>query len=319
MSGGLEPFPIDDARAGRTQTVALWKQAGGQVDAPFTFEDWAPLQLFAAEGCLPGVSTLLECGARPEGRAAAAASSLAGVPLHSPLHLAARYGHAPVCAALCSQGGAWADAKDSHGFAPLHYAALHGHRAAAQALLAAGADPRLRSTTAAATTAVPAGGASSRGSASGSGGDGRGESSSGGGYTPAEVARAAGHVDLAALLEGAAGDATKGSDNGKLRAWLDELGCGAYFAQFLAAGYDFGFVHLHGLDKDDVDAIGVPLDKMGLRKKLMAKYKFPKDTDDDRAAAEESDEHEDESGPGSAGSDDEGSGSEGESGSDEEF
>ncbi len=49
-----------------------------------------------------------------------------GVPWHTALHLAARYGHAEVAAALAARGAAL-DAADSHGFAPLHYAAAHGH------------------------------------------------------------------------------------------------------------------------------------------------------------------------------------------------
>ncbi len=34
---------------------------------------------------------------------------------------------------------------------------------------------------------------------------------------------------------------------------------------------------MHGLAADDVDAIGIPPSKLGLRKKLIAKYLFPKD------------------------------------------
>lgn len=36
------------------------------------------------------------------------------------------------------------------------------------------------------------------------------------------------------------------------------------------------FIAAHGLAADDIDAIGVPATKLGLRKKLMALYKFPK-------------------------------------------
>ena len=298
MSGGLAPFPIDQVRAGSTHVVASWQQPGGQLDAPFTFEDWTPLQLLTAEGCLPGVKSLLACGACAEGRASATGRSLAGVPIHSPLHLAARYGHASMCTALCSEGGAWANARDSHGFMPLHYAATHNHPACAESLLAAGADPRLRSST----------------SAAAAGGKDKSQSSSSG-YTPAEIARAAGHLDMATLLEEASGDTVRGTDQNQLRAWLDELGCGEYYAKFLAAGYDFGFIALHGLDKDDVDAIGVPLSKLGLRKKLMTKYNFPKADKEDEAAADESGDGDDDNG---SGSESEGSGDESPSSDDED-
>ena len=100
--------------------------------------------------------------------------------------------------------------------------------------------------------------------------------SSGGGYSPAEVAGAAGHAELAELLE-RKGGASSASDHKKLRLWLEELDCGAYYSRFVDAGYDFGFIALHGLGADDVDAVGVPASKLGLRKKLMAKYKFPQE------------------------------------------
>jgi len=267
----VDPFPIDAARAGRGVEVAQWQQGGGEVDAPFTFEEWAPLQLLAAEGNKDGVATLLACGASPNGprgQARGGPGLLAGLPWASPLHVAARFGHAKVVEALGS-GGVSVDLRDGHGFTPLHFAAIHGHTGAAEALLALGADPRGRTPAFAGSSGAGGGGAAAAGGAQQQGG-----------YTPSELAAAAGHGDLAELLARKSGGSI-GPDREQLKAWLDELDAGQYYSRFVEAGYDFGFIAEHGLGQDDVDAVGVPLTKLGLRKKLMALYKFPKKEDGD--------------------------------------
>lgn len=105
-------FPIDAVRAGETEKLAEWlSQTGGQVESPFPFEDWTPLQLLASEGCLPGVTSILDCGAQPDGRPS---NLLAGVPWQSPLQIAARYGHNAIVSILAARG-ADVDLRDSHG------------------------------------------------------------------------------------------------------------------------------------------------------------------------------------------------------------
>ncbi len=53
-----EQFPI---RA--SASFAAWKVAGGRVDEPIAYEEWAPLHLLAAEGNQGAVIAILDCDA----------------------------------------------------------------------------------------------------------------------------------------------------------------------------------------------------------------------------------------------------------------
>lgn len=71
------------------------------------------------------------------------------------------------------------------------------------------------------------------------------------------------------LRRGEAGAANKRA----LTAWLQALGCVEFLARFLTAGYDdLAFMASHGLTEADLDCIGVPHEKLGLRKKLLAMH-----------------------------------------------
>jgi uncharacterized protein len=83
-----------------------------------------------------------------------------------PLHSAAAGAHGDVVEVLLA-AGAQPDPLQRHGWTPLHAAAQNGDRRSLEALLAAGADPELRNDA---------------------------------GLSPADVAREAGHLDLAARL-----------------------------------------------------------------------------------------------------------------------
>merc|ERR1719440_2294734 len=109
----VPPFPMEDCRAGRLEAVRTWKRSkGGDINAQFRFEEWTPLQLACAEGDERAVDVLLQADADPNsylgGRTRAA---------HSPLHIAARYGHAGVVEALLA-GGADVAAKSARGATP---------------------------------------------------------------------------------------------------------------------------------------------------------------------------------------------------------
>jgi len=57
---------------------------------------------------------------------------------------------------------------------------------------------------------------------------------------------------------------------------LYHLHAGAYITPFLEAGYELAFIAKHGLTDSDLDCIGIPLTKLGLRKKLLALHDLEK-------------------------------------------
>ncbi len=82
----------------------------------------------------------------------------------------------------------------------------------------------------------------------------------------------------------------------KLRDWLTALGGLEYFKHFVAAKYEIGAIAAHGLDDDDLDAVGIPkAEERGLRKKLKMLYRldeFYSKEEEDGDDEEEDDEEE---------------------------
>ena len=89
----------------------------------------------------------------------------------------------------------------------------------------------------------------------------------------------------------------------KFRAWLTHLGAGEFVGAFLAAGYDLPFVAGSGLTEEDMDCVGIPAAKRGLRRKIMNLHELDQfyhadaagggdDEDDDDDEEEEEDEEE---------------------------
>ena len=79
------------------------------------------------------------------------------------------------------------------------------------------------------------------------------------------------------------------------REWLNHLGGGEYLSKFIDSGYDLRFIKKQGLIEEDMDCVGVPKSKMGLRRKLMSLHELDKffEGDDDDAEDEDEDEDED--------------------------
>ena len=54
-----------------------------------------------------------------------------------------------------------------------------------------------------------------------------------------------------------------------MRTWLRNLGAELYLQGFIAGGYDEKFIAKEGLTEDDLNCVGVPLSKVGLRRRLL--------------------------------------------------
>jgi hypothetical protein len=86
----------------------------------------------------------------------------------------------------------------------------------------------------------------------------------------------------------------------KFRQWLNSLGGGEYLFKFVNAGYDLTFIAKHGLEDRDLDCVGIPTSKMGLRRKIMSLHELSKfyaeeeNENEEESEEEEEDEDEDE-------------------------
>lgn len=85
----------------------------------------------------------------------------------------------------------------------------------------------------------------------------------------------------------------------KFRAWLTSIGGGEYTSKFIDAGYDLPFIAKHKLNAEDLNCVGIPTSKMGLRRKIMnlhdlEKFYNPQEEDDEEEDEDEGEEDEDE-------------------------
>lgn len=238
-------FPYQETRRGEILALRDWLARGGQINAPLlrsVAETWTPLTLACAEGDVALARVIVETG----GARASASVGTKVLASSAPLHVASRYGHAGVAAVLLELG-AVVDARDTIGMTPLHYAAGNGHLRTIEVLLGAGAD----------TSSSPS-------------------SESPGGATALDLAEMAGFHDAAALLRSRALAAEARGGVARRRAlgsWLGALGCEEFLGRFLRAGYDdLAFMASQGLTEADLDCVGVPSEKLGLRKKLLAMH-----------------------------------------------
>ena len=80
--------------------------------------------------------------------------------------------------------------------------------------------------------------------------------------------------------------------------WLVHLGAGEYVTRFVEAGYDLPFIVSHGGFEDkDLDCVGIPMTKLGLRKKIIALHEldnfYDVSGDGEEGEGDEGDEGED--------------------------
>jgi len=78
------------------------------------------------------------------------------------------------------------------------------------------------------------------------------------------------------------------------RDWLNHLGGGEYAAKFIEAGYDLPFIAKHGVTAEDLDCVGIPASKMGLRRKIATLHELSQFYEADAEDEEEEDDGEEE-------------------------
>ena len=80
----------------------------------------------------------------------------------------------------------------------------------------------------------------------------------------------------------------------KFKEWLNHIGGGEYAAKFLEAGYDLAFIAQYGVSDRDLDCVGVPASKMGLRRKIAQLHELSLFYSAEDEEEEEDDEEEEE-------------------------
>lgn len=79
----------------------------------------------------------------------------------------------------------------------------------------------------------------------------------------------------------------------KFKEWLRHLGAGEYVSKFIEAGYDLPFIVSNGgFEDSDLDCVGIPLAKRGIRRKIIALHDLSKFYDGEVEGDEEEDEEE---------------------------
>jgi hypothetical protein len=254
------------------EALADWLEMCGQeLGLPYNDDEWDPLQVAAAWGNLDVVRYIIGTGADPNGGKHIERSF--AVPKMTPIHIAARMNHAEVIKMLGVNGDV--NRQDQWGFTPLHYATVNRNKQSVAVLLESGALVMLASKN---------------------------------GSTPLDVAKQLGFEDISDML---ASKANLESDPmvPVFREWLVSLGAGEFVFSFLNAGYDLKFIQKQGLTPEDLDCVGIPLGRLGLRRKLQTLHDLEKfytgededgdddeegDDEDDDEEGEEDDEEEDE-------------------------
>lgn len=71
------------------------------------------------------------------------------------------------------------------------------------------------------------------------------------------------------------------------------MGAAEYLPEFLHAGYDLAFIASAGVTDEDLDCIGLPRSKLGIRKKIIALHNLSEYYDGEGADEEEAEDEDD--------------------------
>jgi hypothetical protein len=183
------------------------------------------------------------------------------VPNISVMHIAAKHGYDEILS-ICMR---YSDInkQDHCGFTPLHYATFARNKNSVSLLVDNGASVLVKSR--AGTTAL-------------------------------EIAKALKYDEICDILESKS-SIEQDPNLPAFRAWLVQLGALEYLPRFISAGYDLFFIAKHGLTAEDLDIIGIPMEKLGVRRKLTLKHKlsdfFNPEEEDEEEEDEDGDEDDD--------------------------
>lgn len=230
-------------------------------DSCFPHEDWNPLQLLSSLDNESDLASVIISAGHDLNYAATERVT----PSLSPLHIAVSTGRYDIVDQLikfkCD-----VNLQDKYGFTALHYAVVKQNIEMILLLIAGGA---------------------------------LGNTPSAVGSTPLDLAQALKFTEIEDILSSQVKievDPTLP----KFKQWLCHLGAGEYVSRFLAAGYDLPFIVKAGLVEADLDCVGIPMSKLGIRRKILTLHNL-------RDYYEESEEEEDEDSEQTENSDEEGS------------
>jgi ankyrin repeat protein len=245
-----------------TRAIDEWVNSSDDINGKYPNDDWSSLQMICSlqEGGADAVQSLILRGADVNIK-----SNGHSIPSITPLHIAVRRERLDLVEILL-RARADINVQDQYGFTPLHYAIATRNKEIISNLVSRGA-----------LASIP----------------------SKNGSTALDVARSLKYTDVEDILLSKI-SSEKDPSMPKFREWLCHIGAGEYANGFIAAGYDLPFVAKHGLIESDLDCVGIPMSKLGLRRKLCALHSLKK-----FYTVEEEEEGEEEEGSDEEGSDEE--------------
>lgn len=178
------------------------------------------------------------------------------------LHIAVRGGYLEIVKLLCDYTNIDINRPDQYGFTPIVYAIIARNKEIILYLTSHGASTILASKA---------------------------------GSTPLDIAKALNYDDIVDILLSKTNSETDPTLP-QFRNWLCSLGAGEYLPKFVDAGYDLKFIATQGLTDQDLDCIGIPMSKLGIRRKIITLHKLSEfyTADDEEEGEEEEEEGEEE-------------------------
>lgn len=244
-----------------------WAQSADDKNKEYYNDDFNPLQMACAIGSEDVVNYLMDEGCEvnltetPDITVPAPAKSYV-LPKLSPLHLAVYSNNIELISVLAEKADI--NFQDQLGFTALHYATLRRNKDIVLLLLDLGASAIIESKL---------------------------------GNTALDLSKQLGHDEITDVLQS---KTNKELDPllPQFKEWLSALSATEYLSAFVEAGYDLSFIAAEGLTEEDLDCCGIPVGKLGLRRKLLKLHRldefYEAEDDEDDEDEDEEDEDEDE-------------------------